>query len=40
MTSKTFKIRSIRKRKKRPNKANLRAERKRLARNYEILSKM
>jgi len=40
MTSKTFKIKSIRKRKKRPNKANLRADRKRLARNSEILSKM
>jgi hypothetical protein len=40
MTSKTFKIKSIRKKKKRPNKANLRADLKRLARNREILSKI
>jgi len=40
MTSKTFKIRSIRKRKKRPNKANLKADQKRFARNREILSKI
>jgi len=40
MTSKTFKIKQIRKRKKHPNKANLKADLKRLARNREVLSKI
>jgi hypothetical protein len=40
MTSNTFKTRLIRKKKKRPNKANLKTDRKRFNRNSEILSKM
>jgi hypothetical protein len=39
MTSKTFKIKLIRKRKKHPNKANRKADQKRLVKNSEILSK-
>ncbi|MFH2220195.1 MAG: hypothetical protein ABII68_11140 [Pseudomonadota bacterium] len=39
MTSKTFQRKMIRKRKKRPHKANRKADQKRFARNYEILSR-
>jgi len=37
MASKTKKTKGIRKRKKRPNKANLKADRKRIQKNLEIL---
>ncbi|MFH1992152.1 MAG: hypothetical protein ABIK98_07045 [Pseudomonadota bacterium] len=39
MTSKTFQRKMIRKKKRRPHKANRKADQKRFARNCEILSK-
>ncbi len=39
MTSKTNQLKMIRKRKKRANKTNRKADQKRIDRNYEILSK-
>lgn len=37
MSSKTYQKKMIRKRKKRAHKANLRADQKRIARNYQVL---